>query len=190
MLSSTSTREAVLAGPQPPHWNLPSFTVESTLSFPCSCSDPPSSCQGAALAHLDSLPPYDLILWTNGSVPFPFGKGGSSVPANCFLALRPLFPFRHTQYAQVFPLKPSPFCTLFAGLGSTSKSATPLLLLSESRSVLFSIFPFTAISLTDLQELTSPPVLSGYNGSPNTRFSQGTTRLMSWPDEERYSCPL
>ena len=26
------------------------------------------------------------------------------------------------------------------------------------------------------------PVLSGYNGSPDTHFSQGTTRLMSWPD--------
>ena len=38
--------------------------------------------------------------------------------------------------------------------------------------------------------LLSPPVLSDYNGSPNTRFSRGTTRLMSWPDGERYSCPL
>ena len=52
------------------------------------------------------------------------------------VALRPLFPFRQVQYAQVFPLKPVPFCTLFAGLGSTNKSATSLLLLSDSRSVL------------------------------------------------------
>ena len=106
--------------------------------------------QDAALAHLDSLPPYDLVLWTNGSVSFPFSKGGSGVPANCFLALRPLFPLQQTQYAQVFPLKPVPFCKLFAGLSSTNKSATFLLLLSESRSILFSIFPFTAISLADL----------------------------------------
>ena len=35
-----------------------------------------------------------------------------------------------------FPLKPAPFCTLFAGLGSTNKSAISLLLLSDSRSVL------------------------------------------------------
>ena len=41
--------------------------------------------QGAALAHLDSLPPHDLVLWTDGSVPFPFGKGGSGVLANCSL---------------------------------------------------------------------------------------------------------
>ena len=45
---------------------------------------------------------------------------------------------------------PVPFCTLFAGFGSTNKSATLLLLLSESRSILFSIFSFTVISLADL----------------------------------------
>ena len=38
-----------------------------------------------SLAHLDSLPPHDLVLWTDGSVPFPFGKGGSDVVANCSL---------------------------------------------------------------------------------------------------------
>ena len=41
--------------------------------------------EGAALAHLDSLPPYDLVLWTDSSVLFPFGKGGSGVLANCSL---------------------------------------------------------------------------------------------------------
>ena len=38
-----------------------------------------------SLAHLDSLPPYDLVLWIDGSVRFPFGKGGSGVFANCSL---------------------------------------------------------------------------------------------------------
>ena len=85
MLPSTSCREALLACPPFPPWNLPSFPVESTLSSPCSRSDPPLSRQGAALAHLDSLPPHDLLLWTDGSVPFPFGKGGSGVLANCSL---------------------------------------------------------------------------------------------------------
>ena len=61
------------------------FTVECTLSIPCSRSDPPLTRQGAALAHLDSLPPHDLVLWTDGSVPFPFGKGGSGVLASCCL---------------------------------------------------------------------------------------------------------
>ena len=85
MLPSTSSREALLACPLFPPWNLPSFTVESTLSSPYSCSDPPLSRQGAALAHFDSLPPHDLVLWTDGSVPFPCEKGGSGVLANCSL---------------------------------------------------------------------------------------------------------
>ena len=83
MLPSTSPREALLACPLFLPWNLSSFTVESTLSSSCSCFDPPLSCQGANLAHLDSLPPRDLVLWTDGSVPFPFGKGGSGILATC-----------------------------------------------------------------------------------------------------------
>ena len=85
MLPSTCSREALLACPSFPPWNLPSFTVEPTLSTPCSRSDPPLSRQGASLTHLDSLPPHDLVLWTDGSVPFPFGKGGSGVLDNCSL---------------------------------------------------------------------------------------------------------
>ena len=85
MLPSTSSREAFLACPPFPPWNLPSFTVESTLISPCSRSDPPLSRLGAALAHLDSLPPHDLVLWTDGFVSFSFGKGGSGVLANCSL---------------------------------------------------------------------------------------------------------
>ena len=79
MLPSTCSREALLACPPCPPWNLLSFTVESILSFPCSRSDPPLTRQGAALTHLDSLHPHDLVLWTDGSVPFPLGKGGSGV---------------------------------------------------------------------------------------------------------------
>ena len=85
MLPSTCSREALAACPPCPPWNLPSFTVESTLSTPCSRSDPPHSCQGAVLAHLDFLSAHDLVLWTDGSIPFPFGKGGSGVLANCSL---------------------------------------------------------------------------------------------------------
>ena len=85
MLSSTSPRESLLAcSPSPPK-NLPSFTVESTLSSPCSRSDFPLSRQGADLANLDSLHPHDLALWTDGYAPFPCGKGGSGVLANCSL---------------------------------------------------------------------------------------------------------
>ena len=104
------------------------------------------------------------------------------------MALRPPFSFQQAQYAQVFLLKPAPFCTLFAGLGSTNKSATCLLLLlSDSRSVLSSIFPFILICGRNC--FLSSPILSDYNGSPDSRFSRGTTRLISWPDGVRYSCP-
>ena len=85
MLPSTSPREVLLACPLSPPWNLPFFTAESTLSPLCSRCDPPLSHQGAALAHLDSLLPHDLVLWTDGSVSFPLAKGGSGVLANCFL---------------------------------------------------------------------------------------------------------
>ena len=109
------------------------FTVESTLTFSCSRSDTPLFRQGAALAHLDSLPPHDLVLWTDGSIPFLLGKGGSGVLANCSLCGTEAtlsFSAGPAQYVQVFPLKPAPFCMFFAGLGSTNKSAISLLFFS------------------------------------------------------------
>ena len=60
MFPSTSSRGALLACHLFPPWNLPSFTMESTLPTPCSRSDPSLSRQGAALAHLDSLL---LMIW-------------------------------------------------------------------------------------------------------------------------------
>ena len=41
VLPSTCSRKALLACPPCPPWNLPSFTMKSTLSSPCSRSDPP-----------------------------------------------------------------------------------------------------------------------------------------------------
>ena len=120
--------------------------MESTLSFPCSRFDPPLFCQGAALAHLDYLPPHDLLLWTDGSVRFPFGKGGSGVLASCLLCgTEATLSFSAGPVCTSLLLKPALFCTLFAGLSSTYKSAISLLY--DSRSVLFSIFPFISISL-------------------------------------------
>ena len=85
MLRSTCSTEALLACPPFPPWILPLFTVEFTLSSPCSCSNAPLTRQGAALTYLDYLPPHDLVLWSDGSVPFPLGKGSSGVLANCSL---------------------------------------------------------------------------------------------------------
>ena len=94
-----------------------------------------------AFAYLESVPPNNLALWTDGYVPLPlsFGKNGSGVLANCSLCgteatlfTRPsMFKFFHSfhqaQYLQVFPLKPAPFCMFFAGLSSTNKSVVSLL---------------------------------------------------------------
>ena len=194
MLPSTCSREALVACPPCPPWNLPLFTVESTLSSPCSRSDPLHSHQSAALAHLDSLPPHDLVLWTDGSVPFPFGKGGFGVLANCSLCgTEATLSVSAGPVCSSFPLKPAPFCTLFAGLGNTIKSAIFLLFFSCLTLVLSSpAYPLLHLSSclklcgrSGRNCLLSPPVLSGYNGSPDTHFSRETTQLMSLPDGER-----
>ena len=83
-----------------------------------------------------------------------------SSPIPLLLSEAPLPPLRVTSthvarssyeraLRQVFPLKPAPFCKLLVGLGRTNMS--DISLLSESRSVLFSIFSFTAITLADLE---------------------------------------
>ena len=144
MLPSTCSREALVACPLFPHWNLPSFTVESTLTTPCSRSDPPLSRQGAALTHVDSLPPHDLVLWSDGSVPFPFGKGGSGVLANCSLC----------GTEATFSFSAGPVCSSFSAETFTILNAlcwcqqhqqvchfSSLLLLSDSRSVLATLSP-------------------------------------------------
>ena len=119
------------------------------------------------------------------------------LPTALFVALRPLFPFRQAQYVPVFPLKPAPFCTLFAGLGSTNKSAI-FLLFSYYLTLVLSSPPCPLLHLSSYLKLCGrsgrncilfPPVLSGYNESPDTRFSRGTTRLTSLPDGERYLRP-
>ena len=113
--------------------------MESTLFTSCSRSDPLLSHQGAALAHLDSLSRYDLVLWTDGSVPFSFGKGGLGVLANCFLC--------GTEATLSFSA--GPVCSSFSAEACVILHAlcwsrqhqqvchfSSLLLLSDSRSVL------------------------------------------------------
>ena len=70
-----------------PLWNPSSFSVELILSYRCSCFDPPFSRQCAALFQLSSLPPQDLVIWTNRSVLYPIDKEGSGVLANCSLCV-------------------------------------------------------------------------------------------------------
>ena len=117
------------------------------------------------------------------------------LPTAFFVALKPLFPFQQAQYVQVIPLKPTPFCTLFAGLGSIIKPATSLLLLSDSRSVLATLSSPPPFLLPQTlwqiwQELSS---LSSWSirlqWDPGTRFFRETAQLLSWPDWGRYLRP-
>ena len=137
-----------------------------------------------------------LMIWYSGQTAlflFLLARAAPAfLPTALSVALRPLFPFRQAQFVPVFPLKPAPFCTLFAGLGNTIKSAIFLLFFSCLTLVL-SLPPCSLLHLSCYLKLCgrsgrnclfSPPVLSGYNRSPDTRFSQGTTQLMSLPDGE------
>ena len=121
----------------------------------------------------------------------------ASFPTALSVVLRPLFPFRQAQYAQVFPLMPAPFCTLFAGLGSTNKSVVSFhfsyyltLVLSSPPCPLLRFSFYLKLCGRSGRNCFLSPALSGYNGSSDTRFSWGTTRLMSWPDGEHYSSYL
>ena len=144
---------------------------------------------GVALAHLDSLPPHNLVLWTDGYVPFPFRKGGSDVLANCFLC--------GTEATLSFSA--GPVCSSFSAEACAilhpvcwSRQQqqvchfSSLLLLSDSFCFLLHLSCY--LKLCDRSGkncLLSSSVPSGYNGSPDTRFSRRTTRLMSWQDGVR-----
>ena len=195
MLPSTCSAEALLACPPSPPWNLHLFTMESTLSTPRSRSDPPLS---AALAHLDSLPPEDLVLWTDGSVLFAFGKGGSGVLANCSICgTEATLSFSAGSVCSSFSVKAYAILHALCWFRQHQKSAIFLLfsyyltrvLPSPLCPLLHLFFYLKLCNRSGRNCLLSPPVLSDYNGSPDTRFSRGTTRLMSWPDGERYLPP-
>ena len=169
--------------------------MESTLSSSCFRSDPPLSPQGVVLAHLDSLPPHDLVFWTDGSIPFPFSKGGFGVLANCFLC--------GTEATLSFSADPvcssvsAEACAILHALCWSRQHQQvchfsfylTLVLSSAPCPLLYLSSYFKLCDRSRRSCLLSPSVLSVYNGSPDTRFSLRTTGLMSWPDRERYLRP-
>ena len=172
--------------------------------FPRSRSSPPFPLHALALIPLTlakvwlspTLILSPLMIWYSGQTAlflFLLARAAPAfLPTALSVALRPLFPFRQAQFVPVFPLKPAPFCTLFAGLGNTIKSAIFLLFFS-CLTLALSSPPCPLLHLSCYLKLCGrsgrncllSPVLSGYNGSLDTRFSRGTTQLMSWPDGER-----
>ena len=122
MLPSTSLREFLFACPPSTLWNLPSFSVES-LFLPHAPNlillSLSSRCGSRSTWLSPTLRSGQMVLFF-----FLSEKAALAFFATALsVALRPLFPFRQAQYAQVFPLKSAPFCKLSAGLGSTNKSA-------------------------------------------------------------------
>ena len=129
IVSPTCPREALFVFPPSRPSNISSFTVELILSSPCSRTDPPSP---AKVRLSLTLILFHLTIWRDGFVPFPFGKGGSGVLANCSLC--------GTEATLSFSAGPVylDFSTE-SGLGSTSKFAIFPLLFSDSLSVLNSL---------------------------------------------------
>ena len=98
-----------------------------TLSTLYSGSYPPLSRQGGALAYLDFLACHDPVICTDGSIPFPFGKEGIGVLANCSLCgVEATFSYSLGPACSNFLLKPAAFFKLFAVLARTNKSAISL----------------------------------------------------------------
>ena len=118
-----------------------------------------------------------LMIWYSGQTAlslFLLARAALAyLPTALSVALRPLFPFRHAQYAQVFPLKPAPFCTLFAGLGSANKPAI-FLLFSYYLTLVLSSPP------CPLLHLSSYPKLCGRSGR-NCILSPCSIRLQWVP---------
>ena len=143
-----------------------------------------------------------LMTWYSGQTTlflFLYGKGGSGVLANCSLC--------GTEATLSFSA--GPVCSSFSAKAYAILQAlcwsrqhqqvcrfSFLFILSDSRSVLTTLSSPPSFLLSQTlwkiwQDcLLSPPVLSDHNGSPDSRFSRETTRLMSWPDGEHYLCPL
>ena len=168
-------------------WSLP-FPLHAPALIPLSLAK-------VRLSPVLTLSP--LMIWYSGQTAlflFLLARvAPASLPSAFSVALRPLSPFRQAQYAPVFPLKPAPFCTLFAGLSSTNKSAI-FLLFSYYLTLVLSSPPCPLLHLSFCLKLCGrsgrncllSPALSDYNGFLDIRFSQGTMRLMSRPDGEHY----
>ena len=98
-----------------PSCNPSAFGIELTLFSHCSRSDAPLSRQRVALAHFDSLPSHDLMIFTDGFIPFPFGKRNSGILADCsFCGTEATLSFLAGLVCSSFPLKPGPALGLLA----------------------------------------------------------------------------
>ena len=150
---------------------------------PPSLWSPPFPLHAPALAHLDSLP-LMVIIWTDGSVPFLFGKGSSGVLANCSLC--------GTEATLSFSV--GPVCSSFSAEACAILHAlcwsqqhqqvchfSSLLLRSDSRSVLATLSSPPSFLLSQTlwqiwQELSSLLLFYQATMGPRTFVSPGERR--------------
>ena len=150
--------------------------MELTLSSPCSRSYPPLSYHGAALAYLQSLPPHNLMIWINDSIPFPFGKKVSGVLANCSLCAA----------EAILSFSAGPAYSSFSAEVCAILHA--LLWSRQHQRVCHFSLRFLLCPWHIWQKLASFSSFTlrlqwvfGHS------FFRGTTQLMSWPGQVRYS---
>ena len=105
----------------------------------------------------------------------------ASSPTAHFVALMLLFLFGKPNMLKFFHYSPRHY----ASSPLVSAAPTRLPLLFSSPSLRLSFCPLLCLSfylkLSGRNCPLFPPVLSDYNGSPDSCFSQGTTHLMCWP---------
>ena len=162
MLSSTCSREAFLLALLgiclPSRWNPPFPLHALTLIFLFLAK--------VRLSHTLTLSSF--MIWCFGQTAlflfFLARAAPAFLPTDFSVALRPLFPFRQAQYAQVSPLKPAPFCKLFTA------APTSLPFFFSPSPVLFSNLKLCGRSGRNC--FPSLSVLLDYNGSLDTRFSR------------------
>ena len=112
------------------------------FSFLCCCS--------LYLSDTECLP-YNLVLWTNGSVSFPFDKDGSGILANCSLCdIEDTLFFSAGQVCLSISAKA---CAILHALCWSQQHQqvchfSSLLLLSDSRFVLATLFSPSSLLLS------------------------------------------
>ena len=75
-----SPRESLITCPPFPPWSTTHFTVSPFIP---DCTSSSTARLQIASSRLSSLPPSDIQVWTDGSVPSLFGPGGAGVYATC-----------------------------------------------------------------------------------------------------------
>ena len=144
--------------------DVSSFTVESAFPPHAPALIPPPSLAKMWFSFTFTL--SHLTIWTDGSVPFPFGKDGSGVLTNYSLCgSKATFSF---STGPVCSSVSDEACAILQAL-CWSRQHQQACYLSSYLTLALSSAPFFLLPQSLWQIcLLSPPLLSSYNGSPDT----------------------